>query len=1225
MDSTTELKPLKLTGEEIIRNGDRHLAELIQRQHVNADSAGIRQARRTRAAGRKLVLWGVWIQLAASSTRRWLSSPQHWPGRAKAHVYLFRPTRTFSLWAFGFALLTGLTGLLILRPRVFWPTLSDTHVAELRTGLGVFFGSAAIGLTVLLWTELVRCPYVLSRIRRRIRKMPDSTLLTNIGARKADVVPRNDPLEIVPREEFFYDVLPGVLARDRKDVQIVVGAPGAGKTTALLDLAGLLARIGIVPVLIPLRSERVPPSERVIHLVDLAHGRFCKQVEEFVRSQAEAEVLWSWLRRRRRLALLADDIDQIGPDGERGFVLRQTLLEAATYGFPIIASARPAGVPAGIAASAISLNALDEDTVIEKVIGGAQQDPGFRPSYAVPRQQLEDWIREGNLVEVPFYLELLAQLVAAGECPELPDARSLSAEAPRSGRYRLRPDGHFEWNPLWVRFRLLEVFEDKARSGQVRPWLGIGALERRSSLNQLRRAALGSLAATGIATSGERLGRSEQGRELAGPQRRRIEDFISSDDRKESTGGGKENTSTEDDDRSTVLGRKRKQVSVHEVTDTGERLRVLDRDSDGNLQFRHRIMQAYLAGCCLAERLQKNPSALKRGPSGWNPKPENEPSEPNWIEWLIDPHHPEKLTAHMTLTFAALFADRMHDLDEGENRGEGKQERWKDIGQKIVWYLVTAAKRELSDPVGQQTTHPSGPVVGDSGTGDRRAQEATDSDDLDPRHYVDPDARKDPDDALIKLTTAADVSRAIQCPIIDQRDDCPATQENIVDAVEKVEMATRWTKIDAIRAVASLDAQKRWECIWSFACDPDYAVRRAAGDAMQADATRAYRALENEIHTLILGAAARSAFSFDLTRPECHSGTGPWSKKDILRLRSLGWVLPSVISGLREDPSMHAPHGWHGRHDGSRDGSGRPGQERPGADTEPISDNEFSNYTSRARAALEQLVALSFEGGHHDLEESLAQGFKGDAMLHAAGMSKSDAAPRIAGPGWVASNRRLVADMGLRQAESWCARIWLYQALAMYTISGADERSALDVFDHYLHRRKGDRHPFTRRAARLARTGVRRHLIGSDRWNACIWADESEIGTRRATRLDHGVAQLVADITLLLDLREGSSEDSRRSFGYMEELPYCLTQSRDRSEILGTGCPDDKCGWGLCPYKQAPPDEPNAQRGVSKAFCRQQRQIASHHMRRCTPPWHRRIRKGKLQDFWREMEQRART
>ena len=120
--------------------------------------------------------------------------------------------------------------------------------------------------------------------------------------------------------------------------------------------------------------------------------------------------------------------------------------------------------------------------------------------------------------------------------------------------------------------------------------------------------------------------------------------------------------------------------------------------------------------------------------------------------------------------------------------------------------------------------------------------------------------------------------------------------------------------------------------------------------------------------------------------------------------------------------------------------------------------------------------------------------------------------------------------------------------------------------------------------------------------------------------LENRVAQLVGDVTVLLDINEGSSEDCQQAFGYMRELPHCLHASGDRREVLGVGCAET-CGWGLCPYKQPPPDEPNAHRGVSRAFCRQQRQIA----RRLRPPWQRAISRRALREFWWQMERRART
>lgn len=60
------------------------------------------------------------------------------------------------------------------------------------------------------------------------------------------------------------------------------------------------------------------------------------------------------------------------------------------------------------------------------------------------------------------------------------------------------------------------------------------------------------------------------------------------------------------------------------------------------------------------------------------------------------------------------------------------------------------------------------------------------------------------------------------------------------------------------------------------------------------------------------------------------------------------------------------------------------------------------------------------DGGPRSPEEN----FRRARMRHATGPAKE-----YMGPGWVASNRRLVADVGLPHAESWYARMLSYQSL----------------------------------------------------------------------------------------------------------------------------------------------------------------------------------------------------
>ncbi|MGN6372314.1 MAG: hypothetical protein ACTHM1_04905 [Solirubrobacteraceae bacterium] len=1276
----------------------------------------------------------VWAQEMVIRPWEYIWNPRRPLGRMWNHLRLVSPTKTFNLWkvlllvfAVAMGVITYVGGdkfhvwfIAFDFTGAFWTETWRTDVSK-----ALFIG-AAVGLLAALWSDLFRNPWLCHRIRKQIKKSPECILDENLGSRPVARVPRADPIEIALREDICEEVLAGVLPRglllrDKKDVQVLVGEPGAGKTTALMMLAEVLAKIGILSVLVPLRSKE-GQKER-IKLAEKAREQFVEQVDRFVRSKDEAEKLWRWLYKRRRVAILADDIDQIGADGERGAILRQTLEDAMTLDLPVLVTARPAGLPAGMAASAISLTPLESSAALNSVVKGASKDPAFKSSHGIAAPQLEDWIREGQFTEVPFYLELLASMAATGNCPKLPEMDQLATAAEHPGRYRRMPDGRYKWNPLWVRFLLLERFYTESAAGRVRCWLGIEAGERRSSLVALEGAALGTLVAMGMKARAAQSFRAQpRMKELVTPIREEILDFLSLDDRK--LGQSERRTPQ-------VLSR-RKAVSAHEAADTGERLRTLERDYQGKLQFRHRIMQAYLAGSRLAVILFERAREGKLNqeeldikdplPEEGQPIHEGNPQDLPWVSWLLDPHRPEKLTADMTLIFAAMCATVE---SEAVTRGNGTktvaedEEHWKDVAEHIVRRLAKSAEMSLyrdkdgddgrvdaaritieeRSPGGTallgMATIGEGPSRGRLGLDDPSAK-------INPRQVDDPDLRADPDDALTKLTAAAEAAHAIgyrlggnqerECTdgkesayLDDRQGRCPKLVKEILDMVEQARFGTRWTKLQAIKAIAQLGAAvppaseradevpslPAWERVWEFARDRDYQVRQAAGDAICLNAYDAYHALEEQIRTLILRAAARSALGHPLHIGEqeeegisdsatgsgawafalqvssdaqptetailagslpaanedsreqdsvSRAGISAWREDESLALEALGVVLPAIVSGLREDPEVHAQETWQGREgrdhlDGERPSRGN----RHRQDMSDVDYRQYSEFVRGAYTRLQQLVALAFQGYQHPLEDALARGFKADAMRHAHERGDPDNSNTHAGPGWVASNRRMVLDVCARQAGSWYARLLLAQAIALYTIAGAKKQEAYDALTRQLHRGR-ERHPFTQRGTRLARAAIRRSRFPMARWHRWVWHDEIEEASRRQTRLNRPTSQLAADVTLLLDLKEGSPQDYQEPFGSMRELPHCLSASHDRQEILGKGCPDS-CGWNFCPYKQAAPDEPDAQHGVSRAFCRQQQRYARHHQ----PKWQTHIPRRKLSAFWEQMERRART
>ncbi len=1125
-----ETKPYSTTDE---------LGDVEAQEHISAIADAQRMARggiedvsmaRSRRLGRRLVLVWVWIlELFGRIWRRLLDSHE-FPGRPLSRLLLYRPFQTFAplmlVWVG-----IGLACAAVLR----WVGPTGTLDWVVKTILAAAFTA----LVLSLWLDAFKSPFIAKRIRRRVVEDPTALLRITLAKATTKIVDLEPPLEIVPRNELYDELLPGVLART-KDIQIIVGDPGAGKTTALLDLSSILARIGFVPVLLQLRGECGGGD-----LFEMAKHQFEKQIRPLVRLASEVDIVWRWLCRRQRLVFLVDDLDQIGFEGEPGFHMRRMLEDLAPEGQAVIVTARPSGVPVGIAASAISLEPLSFETAVDIVAAPRERGAGAGASRRPSRRRIESWVRGGDLEEAPLYLEALAEMTAVGICPGLPEDPGRWEKAQRPGRWRERSPESCEWNPLWVRYLLLQCFYDRIVDGQVRPTLAIEPHERERCVQTLEGAALGVLGATGLeaAAAASHVGEPEEARN-GRPRRKRLVDFITTDDRKH----------LEQQRIDGRVVRVRSEVSRHEAIDTGERLRLLDRDLRGEPQFRHRIMQAFFAGRCLAEigrgngvgGLRMSIAAVRR---------DGVCSLDDWVRTLLDPRHPERLTAHLTLTFAAIHADALCVAEPG---GKGSR-----VADQIANRLLAAIPES-----GGRRGRGFGSRNGEVDLATR----------LDPMEAPDPYDREDPDDNLIKLTTAANIAALLRRP--DGSGSCPKLSAKVVKRLRSTRGAMRWTKQKAIPAIAQLDTRESWEEIWKwFARDTDYEVRRSASRQLERNARRAFSELGESIDETIFDAGRRAARGL----PLAGEGSENWGVESIMTFEALGWVLPAIVSGLNEER---------------------------GADDD--ADAEIG--LKHARMRLEDLVALAFEGGRPKLEDSLAQGFKADAMRHASAPGKE-----FTGAGWVASNRRLVADVALPHAESWYARMLLYQALALYAVAGTGREDTLDVLAYRLHRMR-ERHPLARQAAKLARAGLRRAQLGDERWRAFIWSDDVESAAGLPTVLSRRAAQLVSDVSVLVDLKEGSPTDRHEKFGHMEELPYCLSGSSDRHEILGAGCPAH-CGWGFCPYRAAAPDEPNQHRGISRGFCRAQRRAS---LRQRPPGWQRKIRRRRMHEFWRQMEYKAR-
>ncbi len=852
--------------------------EAEARAHIAGVAEGQRAARGTiehvsmpwlRQRGRQLLQVWTWISKIAGKVWRRIADSHRWPGRVFRRLSLIRITETFSIWMGIWIVVATVAGYFVFKE----PT------DNLQKWLANWALGGAIGaLLAVVWHDLIKSPHTMRRVRHRIVDEPEALLRATLAKQTTKIVELDPPVDTVRRDELYDELLPGALAR-KKDVQIVVGDPGAGKTTALVDLAAVLAKIGLMPVLLEMRGE-----SRSDELIERARERFEKLARPYVKTNADAEIVWRWLCKRRRVAILVDDIDQIGYDGEPGFVMRRLLEDVATEGQAVIVTARPAGVPAGIAASAIPIDPLSFDTAVDLAAQpSTKREPGALASSPPPREEIERWVREGELTDAPLYLEALAELTAVGACPDLPEDPKRWGGTERPGRWREVAPGKRKWNPLWVRYMLLRSFYDGVVKEKVRPSLAIKSSDRRHSVEAIEGAALGALGSTGreavvAATHGGDL--SEAGHEL--PKRSKLVDFIGIDDR--SAG----ETSAVD-----VKSRgSRAAVSQHEAIDTCERLRILEPDRTGEPQFRHRIMQAFLAGRCLARIGQQEPEG--GAPDDEDKKADSDPrvnSFDDWVDTLIDSRHPEKLTAHLALTFAAIHADERALREIGAD--------WDDLARKIVTRLVT----EVAD---------GGSPVAESKEETPLARQ------VDPMQEApDPADRFDPDDHLIKLTTAANIAALLQHhkrPKPGSLSEGPVSTlvarlcahkvpadpiehpEQITELVCSTHGAMRWTKLQALPAIARLGGEGAWLTIWKhFTGDDDYDVRRTASNELDRNAWNAYPELQEQIQSSILHAGYRASKGKGLQFKD------PDDAMSKASFEALGWVLPAIVSGLSEE------------------------------------------------------------------------------------------------------------------------------------------------------------------------------------------------------------------------------------------------------------------------------------------------------------------------------------
>jgi hypothetical protein len=196
---------------------------------------------------------------------------------------------------------------------------------------------------------------------------------------------------------------------------------------------------------------------------------------------------------------------------------------------------------------------------------------------------------------------------------------------------------------------------------------------------------------------------------------------------------------------------------------------------------------------------------------------------------------------------------------------------------------------------------------------------------------------------------------------------------------------------------------------------------------------------------------------------------------------------------------------------------------------------------------------------------------------------------------------------------SYDARLRLVQVIAEQIQRGRSMDSGRDMLQSLAHQ---DEHPLVFNAAQLAlkeSRGVRR---GEDA-SVAVWRMGDQRQPKAQARLSPIAHQLLADSYLLIILENqggGTAEESDRRLKSWRsrQLPYCLSQSEDRSEIF-TGCPQ-QCGFDLCPIRFSFA----ARRQVSPfsvPFLRKARDLTAKKR-----PWAKNFRGEAAAEFWLKVE-----
>jgi hypothetical protein len=208
------------------------------------------------------------------------------------------------------------------------------------------------------------------------------------------------PMDILGRDDLAQEIADDL--DDDADPLVLVGNSAAGKTMVLVRLADVLARRGQVPVAFTARGETDLNFERLARRAyEAGSGRT---------DEDEAKKQWRWLRRRRLVTVLVDDLEKadVRPDQ-----VAKALEAARRQKLRVVATSRPYGLPADFRQGRIDLEPLPDEDLVQDLLkcmrrGGITTGG---PSERMVRRVVES----AEIGKTPYYLSIARVLARQGE------------------------------------------------------------------------------------------------------------------------------------------------------------------------------------------------------------------------------------------------------------------------------------------------------------------------------------------------------------------------------------------------------------------------------------------------------------------------------------------------------------------------------------------------------------------------------------------------------------------------------------------------------------------------------------------------------------------------------------------------------------------------------------------------------------------------------------------